>query len=103
VSRRVNPAPSKQALSRRKLRQLPSSVQLGRGYVVRVVLLTPSQIREAFEEYEAVAETPAGFWDDDYCAVFVDSTLSLERQWRAYWHELLHAVHDIANLDGGGI
>lgn len=84
-----------------RLGRLPKSINLGRGYVVRVFLVTPAQILDMLdgEEKDAVA----GFWDDEEFAIYVDSTVSRRRQWEIYFHELQHAVHDVSELNRGGI
>jgi len=84
-----------------RLGRLPKRVNLGRGYVVRIFLLTPSQISDTLEIDEK--NTVAGWWDDEEWAIYIDSTVSRQRQWEAYFHELIHAVHDTAEVNRGGI
>lgn len=32
--------------------------------------------------------------------IYIRADLSYARRWATYWHELMHAVHDIAAWDG---
>lgn len=77
--------------------------------MISVVLVSPVQIREMLDDDDADATLQAGggqcagFWDDELQTIFVDSTMSRQRQWEAYFHELYHAVHDTAERNRGGI
>ena len=84
-----------------RLGRLPKQIALGRGYVVRVFLVTPTQMAEILEIDDK--DTVAGFWDDEEWAIYIDSSLSVKGQWEAYFHELIHAVHDTAEINRGGI
>lgn len=50
-----------------------------------------------------------GFWDEDIRAtapggcIYLDRTVSLPRQWEAYWHELGHAREDLHARQRGGL
>ena len=53
--------------------------------------------------YKHIRHTSAGAWVDTQRTIYIDKSLSKQRQWEVYWHELLHAVLDIGTLDRGGI
>ena len=83
--------------------RLPTRVHLGRGYVVQVVFQTPSEMkRDAFPDHDDY--TIQGYWSGiDDMKIYIDSTASRKRQWQIYFHELIHAAHDIAEMNRGGI
>jgi len=84
-----------------RLSKLPALVRLGRGYAVRVLLVAPTQLQEILEEDDP--HLAAGCWSIEDYHIYIDNTLSRQRQWETYFHELQHAVHDIAELNRGGI
>ena len=88
-------------MNKRRLSRLPAWVHLGRGYKLRVVLVTPTQMQDLLDEDELGGT--AACWDDDTYTISVDNTLSRSAQWEAYFHELYHAVHDIAERNRGKI
>ena len=53
--------------------------------------------------YKHIRNTSAGAWVDTERTIYIDKSLTKQRQWEVYWHELLHAVLDIGTLDRGGI
>lgn len=81
--------------------RLPKEVKLGRGYVVHIILATPEQIKKGLPT-DKVGDA-AGYWEPESFAIYIDNTLGLARQWTVYWHELIHAVNDIAVLSNGGL
>lgn len=87
--------------TRPKFGRLPARVRLGFGYVIRVVLLTPAQLADQLEQDET--HTSAGWWDDEDMAIYIDGSVSRARQRKAYWHELVHCIHDLSLIDEGGI
>ena len=50
-----------------------------------------------------VRRSSAGAWIDTERTIYIDKSLSKQRQWEVYWHELMHAILDISTLDRGGI
>jgi len=98
LSRRLR---QKQRERKARLGRLPKSIHLGRGYLVKIEIITPTQIAEILEIEEK--DAVAGFWDDDDWVIYIDGSVSRKRQWEAYFHELIHAVHDTAELNRGGI
>ena len=53
--------------------------------------------------YKHIRRASAGAWVDTDRTIYIDKSLTKQRQWEVYWHELLHAVLDIGTLDRGGI
>ena len=53
--------------------------------------------------YKHIRRASAGAWVDTERTIYIDKSLTKQRQWEVYWHELLHAVLDIGTLDRGGI
>ena len=84
-----------------RLTRLPNQIRLGRGYNVRVALVTPAQLQEILEEDER--DVAVACWAVEDMAIYVDGSVGRKRQWAAYYHELVHAVHDIAEINRGGI
>jgi len=66
-----------------------------------VFLVSPSHLQEIADDDEP--NSSAGCWVTEDVAIYIDNTLTLKRQWETYFHELQHAVHDIAELNRGGI
>lgn len=79
---------------RRRLGRLPKKVSLGRGYTVGVILVTRTQMQEITDDEEK--DMTAACWDTDTMTIYVDNSLSRSKMWEAYFHELYHAVHDVA-------
>jgi hypothetical protein len=92
---------SRAVTQRRRLGRLPQAVTLGHGYTVRVAMLTQSEMMEVADEDEI--GLTAGCWSVEDLTIFIDGTMSRQRQWATYFHELLHAVHDIAENHRGDI
>lgn len=78
--------------------RLPRRVQLGRGNIIKVAIVSPTVLREAFED-EDPDSTLTGGWDSEINTIFIRSDLPLARRWYVYWHELLHAVNDIMDRE----
>lgn len=80
------------------MRRLPRRVHVGRGYVLSIQSKPPKWFRERFGEqlagaFEAsLGNSPAG-------TIYIRSDMSYAKRWATYWHELMHAVHDIAAWD----
>lgn len=77
--------------------RLPSHVNLGLGQRVYVKVVSQAKIRELVgEEADDGTDTYEGFWDCEERTIFIDKSLSTIQKHRVYWHELLHAVHDLS-------
>ena len=81
------------------MRHLPRVVHVGRGYRLRVRVMPAKFFRDRYGEnlagtFEAsLGKSPAG-------TLYIRANLSAEQRWVTYWHELMHALHDIACWDG---
>lgn len=86
--------------------RIPRRVPLGRGYIVKVLLVSPAALVELCDDEVELGQVE-GLWDDDAMTIYIDKTMSLARQWGAYWHEVGHAVNDCRSwssvLDGGTV
>lgn len=80
------------------MRRLPRRVHVGRGYVLSIKSMPPKFFRDRYGELLAGAfepsmdRSPAG-------TIYLRSDMGLSKRWAVYWHELMHAVHDIAAWD----
>jgi hypothetical protein len=78
--------------------RLPRRVRLGRGYLIEVKIKSPQWFKERYGEILAGAfeaqpgKSPTGY-------IYLRSSLSPAQRWATYWHELMHALHDIAAWD----
>ena len=70
-------------------------------YSNNYVGLRPTASRKTI--YKHIRHMSAGAWVDTERTIYIDKSLTKQRQWEVYWHELLHAVLDIGTLDRGGI
>ena len=80
--------------------KLPSVVRLGMGtrVVVRTVPL------DELTRINAGDPTGAGCWDVDTGTIYILDSLTQRQAWKCYFHELLHAIHDMGlNAVEGGI
>lgn len=80
---------------------LPSRALLG-PYRVEVRLVLPATIARLLRRRHEDGEA-AGCWDPGRVAIYIDRTLSRPRQWEVYWHEIAHAVADLAARQKGGL
>lgn len=48
-------------------------------------------------------EDVAGCWDSKIQTIYINKSLSMQRQIKAYWHELHHALVDLQLDDEGGV
>ena len=86
-------------MNKRSIR-LPRRVNLGRGYSLAVRLVSKAELAVILNEDEGAS---AGAWDVDKDTIYIRRDLSAKQRWETYWHELVHAIHDIALRDQGGI
>ena len=79
-----------------KVSRLPTSIRLGPGYLIRVVLVPPSELAAENEEEDQPqhARSP-GSWDPDEMLIRIDGSKPLTEQWKIFRHDLLHALHDV--------
>ena len=78
----------------------PRRLSLGRGYVVPVFLVPPATLAEMLDEEDwAPEDRSPGTWDVDGWAIYLRSDLPVAELWNTYWHEVAHAVIDIARID----
>ena len=84
--------------------RLPRRVPLGRGYHLTVVLASQTVLRELAEADDD--ESLDGVWDNKLGTtnghagtIYIHNTLTSAQRWGVYWHELLHAVNDVAAFD----
>ena len=80
--------------------RLPRRVNLGRGYSIAIRLVGKAELAVVLNEDEGAS---AGAWDVDTSTIYVRRDLTSKQRWETYWHELVHAIHDIALRDQGGI
>lgn len=81
--------------------RLPKRHVLGPGYIVKVVEVAPDVLRHIAGDAEK--NLSAGVWSSDELTIYIDKSVSRDRKWAAYRHELLHAVHDVDTIIRGGI
>jgi len=86
---------------KRRAGRLPRLVSVGRGYRVKVVLVSQLVMQEVADDDEI--GVTAGCWIMEEMTIYVDATCSRRQQWETYFHELQHAAHDIAEDNRGGI
>lgn len=80
--------------------RLPRRVHLGNGHVVTVTLVSRQTLKDLNGDEDEPLE---GLWDSDTRAIYVLRSLGSADRWRVYWHELLHAVNDLAAHDSSGL
>ena len=84
---------------------LPAFVHLGKGYNVRIREVTGKQLARITGDPNC-----EGCWAEDIPrtmpknvrvlgTLYVLRDLPHKDKWRVYWHELLHAIHDIKEWD----
>ena len=84
--------------------RLPRRVRLGRGYHLTVVFVSQTILRELADiENDELLD---GYWDSKLGTtnghagiIYIHNKLTAAQRWGVYWHELLHAVNDIAAFD----
>jgi len=81
-------------MDNKKRYRLPRSVNLGRGYLVKIRVMPMAELKHAagIEDEEGAVD---GAWEHETLTIYIDRGLSIKRRWEIYWHELLHAVNDI--------
>ena len=84
--------------------RLPRRVSLGRDYHITIVLASQTVLRELAEADDD--ESLDGVWDaklgttNGYAGtIYIHNKLTVAQRWGVYWHELLHAVNDVAAFD----
>ena len=82
----------------------PTSINKNKAFITAVINhvgFQPTASRNYI--YKHTRRASAGAWVDTERTIYIDKSLTKQRQWEVYWHELLHAVLDIGMLDRGGI
>jgi hypothetical protein len=85
--------------------RLPRRVRLGRGYVVEVVLASQKTLRDVLDAEDD--QHFDGAWDSmlgedgarSAGVIYIYDRLPVDAKWKTYFHELAHAVTDIAAWD----
>lgn len=70
-------------------------VKLGGDHVIKIILVAPTTLAEISEADVALD----GYWDDENETIYIDKKLSTKKRWNIYWHELRHAINDIADAE----
>ena len=84
--------------------RLPRRVVLGPEWVVPVVQLPHAKyLVAADEDDEPPGHQSGAHFDTNERVMYLDQSLSLTKRWKAYRHELMHALIDIALMEAGGI
>mgnify|MGYP001561318120 CR=1 FL=1 len=89
--------------------RIPRRVDLGHGFVLKVVLVPPLRLAELYWDYldtdpDSKNGTLAGFLDDTdvlHWVIYINSRLPKKEKWDTFYHELLHAVTDIKDIVRG--
>ena len=79
------------------MNRIPRRVPLDLNRTVLVKQVAPSIIAGI------VSKDDVGAWDKATNTIWLDKTVSLQRKWRAYRHELDHALNDVRDEVEGGI
>jgi len=67
---------------------IPRVWELPHGFVIRTMQLSPTAMKAKHgADYD-------GIWDSDMRSIDIKKSISKERKWYVYSHELLHAVND---------
>lgn len=78
--------------------RMPRRVHIG-PYQLAVKLVSATEL-ESVMEGRADA---AGAWDDETDTIYILRSLSAKQRWRTFYHELQHAIPDLALRHDGGI
>lgn len=79
------------------MNRVPHRVVLDLNRTVLVKQVLPSIIAGI------VNKGDVGAWDKSTNTIWLDKTVSLQRKWKAYRHELDHALNDVRDEVDGGI
>ena len=84
--------------------RIPHRVVLGPEWIIPVVQLPHAEyLAEADEEGEPEGHCSAAHFDIGERVMYLDRSLAVSRRWKAYRHELQHALLDIALMELGGV
>lgn len=75
--------------------RLPRRVPLGLGNTVKVVLVTKAQLKEIIDDDDPENEYD-GYWDVENLTIYINRNIKTAERIKTYWHELVHAVHDLS-------
>jgi hypothetical protein len=79
------------------MNRIPRRIALGADRVIAVKQVPPSVVAGIVSKEDVAA------WDRANDTIWIDRTVSHKRKWRAYRHELLHALTDVHDEENGGI
>lgn len=87
-----------------KIKRLPRTVPVGRGYAIRVALVTKSEMKQAVDDGNDDATPPDGLWAESlgekYAGtIYIGQWLPMPQKWDTYWHEMIHVLNDIMAYD----
>lgn len=84
--------------------RIPRRIVLGPNYFIPVVQLPHTKYATAADEEDELRENrSAAHFDLGERVMYLDRSIPLARRWRAYRHELMHALIDIALTEAGGV
>jgi len=87
-----------------KVPRLPTSIRLGPDYLIRVILVPPSELAvENDEEDQPQHARSPGSWDPDEMLIRIDNSKPLAEQWKIFQHDLLHALHDVIWMESQAV
>lgn len=82
--------------------RIPRRVNLGRGYYIKVLLVTQTVIDEVYDDGDSLD----GLWLNELGTgvgragtIYIFQGLAAAQRWEVYWHELVHALNDIMAWD----
>lgn len=86
--------------------RIPRRVTVGKGYYIDVILVSPRILKEELEEDEHTAD---GAWLNELGPrkngralagrILISTRLTTAQRWATFWHEMIHALNDIAAWD----
>jgi hypothetical protein len=79
------------------MNRIPHRISLGLNRTVQVKQVPPSVIAGI------IGRNKGGVWDPENNTIWLDKTVSLQRKWKFYRHELDHALNDVRDEEEGGI
>ena len=74
--------------------RLPRYVNLGYGAIIYVKTAPEAHLQTIMKVDHALD----GCWDDTTSTIWIDESLSPRKRKQVYFHEIIHAVNDIAAL-----
>lgn len=84
-------------MSNAKVNRIPRRFPLGINRAILVKHVAPSIIAGI------VTKDDVSAWDKATNTIWLDKTVSTQRKWEAFRHELDHALNDVRDEERGGI